>query len=294
MRILVLGVNGMLGHMVYDYFDSKKLNDYQVFGTVRKLDKSDKRNVSELNICGNSDCLEIISRLSCQFRSPVDVIINCIGTLVTESNENPSRAICINSWFPHYIEELFKNKLTKIIQISTDCVFSGKRGFYKDEDIPDETNFYGRSKYLGEIVNNKDLTLRTSIIGPELKENGTGLFHWFMKTKGLISGYMNAYWNGFTTLELAKIIEKSIEQNITGLYQPTPRTQINKHDLLVIINNIFELNKEIRPVQMKNYIDKTLLDRRGSLEFKKKTYQEMLQELKDWMYSNPEKYKQYI
>jgi dTDP-4-dehydrorhamnose reductase len=292
MRILVLGVNGMLGHMVYDYLESTK--KYQVYGTVRKVDPNDKRNVTELNICENQDCLEIISKLSGQFITPVNVIINCIGTLIKESNENPSRAICINGWFPHYIEELFKNKLTKIIQISTDCVFSGKRGFYKDEDTPDETNFYGRSKAIGEIVNNKDLTLRTSIIGPELKSNGTGLFHWFMTTPGIMSGYINAYWNGFTTLELAKIIEKAIEQNITGLYQPTPKTSISKYDLLVHFNNIFECEKTIRQVELKSYIDKTLLDRRETLEFRKKLHQEMIQELKDWMYQNPEKYKQYI
>jgi len=110
----------------------------------------------------------------------------------------------------------------KIIQISTDCVFSGKDGGYKEDSFRDGDTIYARTKALGEINNNKDLTIRTSIIGPDINEDGIGLFHWFMKQSGTIYGFRNAYWTGVTTIELAKGIEKFIEYNVTGIYHFVP------------------------------------------------------------------------
>jgi dTDP-4-dehydrorhamnose reductase len=138
-----------------------------------------------------------------------DFVINCIGLLVKDSLENPAKAIIINGWFPRYLESRLSDKKTKLIHLSTDCVFDGKKGNYIESDIHTESNAYGRSKSIGEVNNNKDITFRMSIIGPEIKTNGTGLFHWIVSNHDTeLQGWDNAWWNGITTLELSKCIHK--------------------------------------------------------------------------------------
>jgi dTDP-4-dehydrorhamnose reductase len=126
----------------------------------------------------------------------------------------------------------------KIIHLSTDCVFDGKDGGYTEKSFKNENGIYGLSKNLGEIYGKNSLTIRTSIIGPELK-NGSGLFNWFMNQKGNISGFTKAYWTGVTTLELSKAIDKAIDENIEGLYHIVPNKKISKYDLLNIFKNEF-------------------------------------------------------
>jgi dTDP-4-dehydrorhamnose reductase len=153
---------------------------------------------------------------------------------------------------------------TKIIHLSTDCIFDGTQGNHSETDKPTEINYYGRSKALGEILNNKDLTLRLSIIGTELKKDGIGLLNWFLNQKGTITGYNNCYWNGITTLELAKQIDKIIEQNpnLSGLYHLAPDFNINKYELLCLAKKIW--NKEnIEIVAKKDFHqNKTLINSR--------------------------------
>ena len=128
----------------------------------------------------------------------------------------------------------------KLIHISTDCVFSGRQGMYADNDFRDADDIYGRSKALGEIFSDKDLTIRTSIIGPELKRYGEGLFHWFMSQRERVNGYTKVFWSGVTTLELAKAIEYSLDNDVTGLFQLSNGVRISKYDLLVLFNEIFK------------------------------------------------------
>ena len=109
-----------------------------------------------------------------------DYIINGVGVLNKFVDANPSDGIYLNSVFPHFLADCIKDSDTKLIHISTDCVFEGTKGCYTEQDIPDATSYYGRSKALGEVVDDKNLTIRTSIIGTELKKNGIGLFHWFL------------------------------------------------------------------------------------------------------------------
>ena len=118
-------------------------------------------------------------------------------------------------------------------------MFSGKKGNYSETDFRDADGVHGRSKALGEIINDKDLTIRTSIIGPELKENGEGLFHWFMHQHGCANGFQTAIWGGVTTLELAKAIDVAIDQGVTGLIQLSNGLGISKYDLLHLFSRIW-------------------------------------------------------
>jgi dTDP-4-dehydrorhamnose reductase len=127
--------------------------------------------------------------------------------------------------------------------LSTNCVFKEDRGHYLDTDIPDGDTWYAKTKAMGEIKNEKDLTIRLSIIGNELKSNGSGLFEWFMRQTGTIGGYSRVYWNGITCLCLAQNIEKMIEANVTGLYQLAPSYSIDKYSLCLLFKKIW--NKDI-------------------------------------------------
>jgi len=283
MKVLVLGKTGMAGHVIYEYLKSS--GKFDVIGTSRKKDAD-----IQVDVLGDHKILE-----SEEVRS-FDYIINCIGTLIKESQQYPARAILINAWFPHYLEDCLRNSNTKIIHIGTDCVFSGKTGFYKETANPDETNFYGRSKTLGEIINGKDLTLRTSIIGPELKD-GEGLFHWFMSLKegDEIKGYVNAFWNGITTLDLAKAIEKiMMEGKLTGLYHLVPRVAISKCNLLEVINTVFERKIIVKPFRLPKNSNKVLINTRDEFKFMFLDYHNMMTSLKDWIYKHDfEKYSVY-
>lgn len=171
-----------------------------------------------------------------------DFIINCVGLLVKDSNEFKDNAILLNSFLPHYIETLTEKSKTKIIQISTDCVFSGKKGRYIESDQKDGNNFYDISKSIGEINNKKDLTIRTSIIGPELKKSGTGLLNWFYNESidlKPIQGYSQVHWNGMTTINLYRIIKLSIEKNLSGIYHSFSNEVVSKYQLLGLFSKIF-------------------------------------------------------
>lgn len=268
MKIIVLGANGMAGHMVVKYLT---MQGHDVTGITRdKLDVENQIQVNTFFTTLNPD---------------VDFVINCIGFLVKDSIEHPDRAILINSWFPHYMEQRLLNTKTRIIHLSTDCVFNGLDGSYHESDVHTETNFYGKSKSLGEINNNKDITFRMSIIGPEIK-NGTGLFNWLVNNSSIeVDGWTNAWWNGITTLELAKCINKYInDPKITGVYHVVNNfNEINKYELLVLINEIFLLNKTINPVRGPKHINKVLIDTRQEIDFEIPNHRKMLTELKDFI-----------
>jgi dTDP-4-dehydrorhamnose reductase len=273
MKIVLLGSNGMAGHMITKYLKSKNFNVLTV-----------ARNNADCNVdVENKDQLD--NFLQSQ-NAQCDFMINCIGYLQPDSLKNPAKAIMLNSWFPQYLAQSLYNRNTRLIHISTDCVFDGKQGNYTEQDAHTETNVYGRSKSLGEISNNKDITFRMSIIGPELKSNGSGLFQWIYTNKeSTLSGWENAWWNGITTLQLAKCIEKYInDPKITGIYNVVNNNvNINKFDLLSKINNIFGLNKTINKTQGPKTVNKILVDTRKEFEFDIPDYDTQLVELKEFM-----------
>lgn len=281
-KILVLGATGMAGHMVSKYFKTLP-EKYKVYEICHK-DKLE----------GNSIILDIrnlnLLNTTIDMISP-DIIINSIGILNKNAEDSPSNTIYINSYFPRYLEEQFKN--VKLIHLSTDCVFSGETGNYSESSVTDGKDLYAKTKMLGETNNNKDLTVRTSIIGPELKTNGTGLFHWFMKQTGTVSGYSKVMWSGVTTLELAKSIHLMIDNNLTGLYNLTSKKPINKYELLKIISLVF--NKNILIENNKEIInDKSLISNRTDFSIEIPEYTEMIVELKAWMEKDSKLYPQYF
>ncbi len=222
-----------------------------------------------------------------------DIVINCIGILVKQSEEQQDLAVILNSYLPHWLEKHYQPSKTRIIHLSTDCVFSGKNPPYKEDSDYDGQLFYDRAKALGEIINSKDLTFRMSIIGPDMQENGIGLFNWFYKQSGEVSGFTKAMWSGITTIELAKGIENAIEQNLTGLYQLVPKHNISKFDLLKIFKEVF-YRDDITIIPSNDVsLDKTLINTRTDFEFDVSDYQTMIKEMHKWIENHKNLYPQY-
>ena len=279
-KVLIFGSTGMIGHVVYNYLAS--LNKYRLIGSTinNKISEEtillDIRNSEKIK-----DYLKILKP---------DYVINCAGLLITESEKNIEDALLINSLFPNVLSRLGKKLNFKLIQMSTDCVFSGKKGNYTEESVPDGYNIYARTKMLGEINNKRDLTIRTSTIGPELKINGTGLLHWFLKQRGKINGFDNVFWTGVTTLELAKAIDEFIIQDISGLYHIVPKNKISKYELLKILSEVWGRD-DIEVCPCSDYpLDKSLLNSRQDFNYPTIDYKEMIVELQDWVLSHQDLY----
>ena len=272
MKVLVLGGKGMAGHMIVDYLQRQP--QYYVIYTSRN--KEDKDGIY-LDITDSLMLEEVINN------EKPDIIINCIGILNDFAANNQKLAFQVNSLLPHQLVKFTERYHGKLIHISTDCVFLGTKGNYTENDIPDGTSVYAQSKQLGEIISDKHLTIRTSIIGPELKDSGIGLFLWFMKQKGTIKGYKEVFRNGVTTLELAKAIDEMIKQNITGLYHLSSEKNISKFDLMTLIKDIF--NKDDVVIQPDSEIrqDRTIINTRSNYKYQVPAYEEMLLELREWM-----------
>lgn len=279
-RILLLGATGMAGHVIYHYLD--ELGEYEIINLVFRTKLNDESIIVDVK---DKDYLEELIA-----KNQPDYIINCIGVLINGANSNPDNAIFINSYLPHFLSKVSRKLNAKLIHISTDCVFSGKKGLYQEDSYRDADDIYGRSKALGEVVNEEDVTIRTSIIGPELKLDGEGLFGWLMKQTGEVNGFTASIWSGVTTLELAKSIEEILSSKITGLYHLTNSYGISKYELLKIIAHTFELNDvTISPVRGK-VVDKSFIDTRKELMFQVPDYQQMIINLKSWMDQHPSIY----
>lgn len=272
----------MAGHVVATYLSE---NGYEV-DTLSAKNKLNRETV----LIDVAD----LEKLSAYLKDKsYDVIVNCIGLLVKQSEDRKDLATYLNSFIPHFLENFYTNTSTKIIHLSTDCVFSGKNAPYKEKSSYDGDLFYDRSKALGELFNDKDLTLRMSIIGPDMQKNGTGLFNWFYAQSGDVSGYTSAIWNGVTTIVLAQAIAAAIEQNLKGLYHLVPEFNISKFDLLVLFKEIFK-RKDIKlhPTN-KISLDKTLVNTRVDFEFSIPDYPRMITEMKSWIDSHKSLYPQY-
>jgi dTDP-4-dehydrorhamnose reductase len=281
-RIMVLGSTGMLGHQVTNYFLS--LDNYEV------LNVSYKNKLNNDSIIINVFDLNLLEQFIHQIKP--DFIVNCIGVLIGGSNDFEN-AIYINAYLPHKLKKIIDNLHSKLIHISTDCVFSGNKGNYHENDYKDGLGIYAQTKILGEIIDETNTTLRTSIIGPEIKENGEGLFHWFMNQKNNINGYQKEIWSGVSTIQLSKVIKCVIEKNITGLYHVTNNTSISKNDLLHLFNKYTNKNLIINPTQGK-YSNKSLIDTRKNLGYLIPSYEEMVSEMvkNTRKYSNLYAYKE--
>ncbi|MGG4469791.1 SDR family oxidoreductase [Paenibacillus alvei] len=275
MKLLVLGGKGMAGHVMVAYF--RKNPKFKVYYTSR--DKQDKDSIY-------LDVTDLISLEKIIESIKPDIIINCLGILNEDAEKNPFIAMQVNSFLPHQLVKLAKRNGGKLIHISTDCVFSGDEGDYTEDSIPDGTTQYSKTKQYGEIKDDENLTIRTSIIGPEQKEHGIGLFLWFMKQTGEINGYEHVYWNGVTTIELAKATEKMIENNVTGLYHLCVKEKISKYELLKLFQTVFD-KKDVKILPDKeNKLDRTIVNTRTDYVYTPPSYLDMLKEMKTWMKAN--------
>ncbi|MCM3117096.1 SDR family oxidoreductase [Neobacillus sp. MER 74] len=272
MKVLVLGGSGMAGHMITQYF--RKCSKHTVFSASRKVTNMGD---IELDVRNQGNLEKVIDTLI------PDVIINCVGLLNENASQNPLDALLVNSILPHTLTKLMNRHGGRLIHISTDCVFSGEKGNYEENDPTDGETVYAKTKSLGEIIDPKHLTIRTSIVGPEIRENGIGLLHWFMQQSGEIKGYTNVFWNGVTTLELAKVIDQMIEQNIFGLYHLSAPQKISKYELLKFFKEVFD-KQDVMIIPYETVMsDKTLKNTRKDFQYQVPGYKQMLVELRDWL-----------
>ena len=278
-KSLILGSTGMLGHVLYNHLEL--VSKHKLFNVSYRNKLNSKTKI--IDICNFNRIEKYIEEIK------PDFIINCIGVLIKGSNQNVKNAIQINAFFPHLLIELCDKFNCKLIHISTDCVFSGQSGDYNENSIKDATDIYGKTKSLGEFDLEKHLCIRTSIIGPELKENGEGLFHWLLNQRGEIFGFKNVFWSGVTTLELSRAIKFSIENDVDGLWNLTNKVVISKYDLLEKIINYFNLSV----VDLKPNIDKksnkTLTTIR-KINYRVSDYDQMINELKYYIELNRSSY----
>ena len=266
MKLLILGASGLLGNTLIKYFFRK--SNYQTFGTVRDnlqvrfFDKKYHKNFRILNDILNFTELENIID---KFRP--NVVINCIG-LNNKINKNDfytiEKYILINSLLPHKLQSICSRVGIRLIQLSSDCVFSGIKGNYSEKDLPDPLDIYGKSKLMGELESENCLTIRKSVIGHELIKK-EGLLDWFLSRNDKVEGYQKAIFSGLTVLELARIIDIFI----------LPRTELNgilhiagfpisKYDLLNIISSEYKKSIELIPnhsLKVNRSLDSTYFNR---------------------------------
>ncbi len=282
-RVLILGSTGLIGHQIYNYL--KDFSNYELLNIAYR--KKLIKDTILLDARNENDFIEKIKDLKPQY------IINCIGLLISASNRDIKSAILLNAYMPHRLKALADEIDAKLIHISTDCVFSGyKKEPYTENDFKDGKDIYAKTKGLGEIICEKHLTLRTSVVGPELKSDGEELFHWFMSQEDMINGFTKSIWSGVTTFELAKAVKYSIEENITGLYHVTNNTSISKYELLKLFKKYTNKPIDIKKVDGKD-IDKSFIDTRQLIKYEIPSYEKMISNMIRIVSENKKLYSQY-
>lgn len=283
MRNLVLGCNGMAGHLISLYF---KEQGHEVVGFARQ-----QSTLLDNTIIGDATNMPLIKKTLDE--GNFDAVINCIGLLNQFAEDNKAMAVLLNGYLPHYLEEITKDTKTRVIHMSTDCVFAGNDGPYYEDSLPNGVTFYDRSKAIGEINNDKDLTFRNSIIGPDIKASGIGLFNWFMAQSGPIGGFTGAIWTGVTTYTLAKAMEQALTEHLTGLYNLVNNESINKFDLCLLFNKYFRAGEvKINPND-KVQLDKSLCCKRTNFAFVVPSYEQQIKEMREWVDAHPSLYPHY-
>lgn len=279
---LIMGVNGMAGHILAQYLIEQ---GHTVYGFARQ-----NSPVCE-TIVGDATDKEAVRRALRAHN--YDYVVNCIGVLNKYVDAHLADGIYLNSVLPHFLAEELVDSKTKLIHISTDCVFEGTKGHYTETDLPDAGSYYGRSKMLGEVLDNKNLTIRTSIIGPELKSGGIGLFHWFMMQHDTVRGYKKVIWSGVTTLQLAKAVAQECESPQTGLYHLVNNEFISKYNLLELFDRYCRQNHILIQEETSMVSDKSLVNTRKEQPFQVPDYETMIREMGEWISAHPNLYQQY-
>ena len=246
-RVLVLGATGMLGNAVFRFFSGS--DGFEAFATARSstlLDRFADAARSKIILGVDVENMDVMARVFANYRP--DVVINCIGVVKQLSSaKDPLVSIPINSMLPHRLSTLCALSGARFIHISTDCVFNGDKGAYREDDIPDANDLYGRTKFLGEVDAPHAITLRTSIIGRELA-GAHSLVDWFLSQSDPIKGFRRAIFSGLPTCELARVIRDFVlpSRELHGLYHVSS-DPIDKYTLLSLIAARYGSNTKIDP-----------------------------------------------
>ena len=241
MKVLILGVDGMIGHKIAQSLDQY----FDIFGTTRKKINNSKIGIKNGKIIVHDILINNSEALLNKIHP--DILINCVGITTRRGvDKSLKNTEFINSHLPHYLDGWTNKNNSKLIHFSTDCVFNGSIGNYTDDSIPDATDSYGISKANGEIANRSTLTIRCSMIGRELY-NFTELFEWLYSMNGKsIEGYSNVMYSGTTTVRMGKIIKLILENHraISGILNISSQP-ISKFDLLNKLSKSFQLKVDI-------------------------------------------------
>ena len=279
-RVLILGGSGMVGHRLW-------LECRQRFDTFVTLRGPLRSYPGALlfephRVVDGADLTDDATLHSALRRVEPDVVVNAAGLVKQRpSGQEPLAAIAVNALLPHRLAALCAPEGTRLVQLSTDCVFSGRCGNYSETDLPDPVDIYGRSKLLGEVAGPRQLTVRHSVIGRELSGR-SGLLEWFLANRGgRVRGFTRAVFSGLTTLELAKTIVRILEEqpSLEGVWH-VAGPAISKHDLLVSLRGAFGIPVEIEPDET-TVVDRSLNDLpfRAATGFRRPTWDEMISAL---------------
>jgi dTDP-4-dehydrorhamnose reductase len=246
MKVLVLGVSGMLGSAMFRVLSAR--SELETFGTARsgaRLHCLTEKNARRIEFGVDAENVDALVEALNRVRPAA--VINCVGIVKQlAASKDPLHIIPVNAILPHRLANLCGLCCARLIHLGTDCVFNGRRGDYREEDQPDAEDLYGRSKLLGEVVNRANaVTLRTSIIGRELTTRH-GLIEWFLTQKGPVHGFSGAIFSGLTTNELAKVIAEHVlpRPELQGLYH-VGAEPISKYDLLGIVKTVYSCSTQI-------------------------------------------------
>ena len=282
MKFFICGCNGMAGHTISLYLREQ---GYEVFG----FDLKESTLIP--SIACNAFNTETLRKVIAE--GNYDTVINCIGILNQFAEQNHALASYINSYFPHFLADVTKGTNTQIIHMSTDCVFSGTRGDYVETDHRDNETFYGRSKALGELDDDKNVTLRDSIVGPDTNPNGLSLLNLFMAQENEINGFTNKMWTGLTTLELAKAMEVAAKERVHGIFNCVPDHSISKYELISLFNHYLK-NDTVKINPVKGTLANFSLKRtRFELSYIVSDYDTQIRELAEWIKLHKDMYPHY-
>ena len=268
-KVLILGSSGLIGHQIYNYLQENSDFNLSNISYTRKLNN----NTILIDARKEQYFFDLIRHIEPNY------IVNCIGVLINKAKQDFKSAMSLNAHLPQNLEKLANLINAKLIHMSTDCVFSGDKHLpYVETDEKDGRDTYAKTKSLGEIYSKKHLTIRTSVIGPEIINGSGELFHWFMNQSGVIQGFTKAIWSGVTTIELAKAVKWFINNNTTGLYHLTNGIPIKKYDLLHLFKKYTNHNIEIEKVDGV-VTNKSFVDTRQEINYKLPTYDEMTRDM---------------
>jgi len=277
-KVLILGAGGMLGHTLAGMYK----HQYETIATIRKNSAFYRQYpiFDGVELVEGVDAFSPNTIQSVLAKIQPDVVINCIGIIKQlPEAENYITSITINALFPHQLARMCADVNARLVHISTDCVFTGRKGMYSESDLSDAEDLYGRTKFLGEVGNMPNtLTLRTSMIGHELNSN-YGLVEWFLSQTGkTVKGFRKAIYTGFTAQELGRLISKIIDHHpdLGGLWQASSDS-INKYDLLNLVKSVYQAPIEIIPddaVTIDRSLDSTRL--RQTIGYTPPTWEQMV------------------